>query len=102
MITGRVIAGNAVAGVMVSTPAGGLVMANWIRFVPPVPLANVMAARSEPAPVSLVVVTVNVVADRLKHAKGNPRKAYRIECIFIKLRHFWVTSTVQESAEGSF
>src|SRR5438445_13851047 len=64
MTKGSVMSGNAEAGLMVWTPAP--VMPKWISSgTPPmlaVTLALEMAARSEPAPVSFVVVTLNVVA----------------------------------------
>src|SRR5438067_7784191 len=77
--------GNNEAGVMVRTPAGGSVMANWIVFVPPgIPLADVMAARSEPAPVSLVVVTMKVSA-RVAGAAGSPRSSPRIKILIFRV-----------------
>src|SRR5438067_258059 len=61
MMTGRVIAGNAEAGVIVWTFVPG--MLNWMMLVPPpVALADVIAARNEPAPESRVLVTVKVAA----------------------------------------
>src|SRR6266545_215631 len=60
MTTVPVIAGRAVAGVMVCTPLPG--MANSIRSDPALPLASRMACRSEPAPESLVLRTVKAVA----------------------------------------
>src|SRR5437899_4651253 len=70
--------GNGEAGVMVRTPAGGSVMANWIVLVPPaVALAEAIAARSEPAPVSLVVVTVNVSAEQGRTAAASKPDKYK-------------------------
>src|SRR5437867_9613961 len=100
MMTGRVIAGNAVAGVMVRTPAGGLVTANWIKFVPPVPLADVMAARSEPAPVSLVVVTMNGSAAQGRTAAAS--KPDKHKEIFVIILEVNVSYTAQESVWESF
>ena len=56
------IVGNGVSGVIVWTPAPGI--ANWIVCGPAVEFASRMACRSEPAPESLVFVTVNVAAAR--------------------------------------
>src|SRR5437762_6033388 len=91
MMTGRVIGGNAEAGVMVRTPAGGSVMANWIVFVPsaPLALASVIACRNEPAPVSLVVVTVKVAA-RAACAASKPRSSPRIK-ILVFIDFFLIT-----------
>src|SRR6058998_1596896 len=86
-MTGVVMNGNAEAGVMVRTPAGGSVMANWIVFVPsaPLALASVIACRNEPAPVSLVVVTVKVAAQPAC-AASNPISSPRISIlVFIDL-----------------
>src|SRR5438094_969826 len=96
MMTGRVIAGNAVAGVMVRTPAGGSVMANWIVSTPSVALASVIACRNEPAPVSLVVVTVKVAA-RAACAASNPRSSPRIK-ILVFIDFFLLTD--QDRAEN--
>src|SRR5437762_12932777 len=84
---GRVIGGSAVAGVMVRTPAGGSVMSNWIVSTTsaPLPLASVIACRNEPAPVSLVVVTVKVAAQPAC-AAGKPRSSPKIKIlVFIDL-----------------
>src|SRR5438552_17633862 len=89
MMTGRVIAGNAVAGVMVRTPAGGSVMANWIVSTSSVALASVIACRNEPAPVSLVVVTVKVAA-RAACAASNPRSSPRSK-ILVFIDFFLIT-----------
>src|SRR5436190_20229548 len=89
MMTGRVIAGNAVAGVMVRTPAGGSVMANWIVSTPSVALASVIACRNEPAPVSLVVVTVKVAA-WAAGAASKPRSSPRIK-ILVFIDFFLIT-----------
>src|SRR5438128_10860840 len=81
-MTGVVMNGNAEAGVMVRTPAGGSVMANWIVSTTsaPLALASVIACRNEPAPVSLVVVTVKVAA-WAACAAGNPRSSPRIKTL---------------------
>src|SRR5436190_22610755 len=85
-MTGVVMNGNAEAGVMVRTPAGGSVMANWIVFVPsaPLALASAIACRNEPSPVSLVVVTVNV-APRAACAASNPRSSPTINIVVFRV-----------------
>src|ERR1700736_5866864 len=64
MTTGWSISGSVEASVIVCTP--GPVMLNWIRFVMygggGFALESKMAWRSEPAPLSLVLVTVKVIA----------------------------------------
>src|SRR2546426_7056071 len=88
--------GNDEAGVMVRTPAGGSVMANWIVSTPSVALASVIACRNEPAPVSLVVVTVKVAA-WAAGAASKPRSSPRIKIlVFIDL--FLITD--QDRAEN--
>src|SRR5437667_6008644 len=56
MITGSVIVGSADAGLIVWTPAPG--MLKLIVSVPGVLLAQLIASRSEPGPVSLVPMTI--------------------------------------------
>ncbi len=58
MVTASVIVGSGVAGVMVCAPAPGI--AKLIRSSPARPFASRMAWRSDPAPLSLVLVTTNV------------------------------------------
>jgi hypothetical protein len=61
MTTGVVIVGRTVSGLMVLTPVPG--MLNWIVLGPGVAAFEAtMAARSEPVPVSAVLVTVKVLA----------------------------------------
>src|SRR4029077_2319963 len=64
MTTGWSISGSVEASVIVCTPEPG--MLNWIRFVMfgggGFALESKMAWRSEPAPLSLVLVTVKVIA----------------------------------------
>src|ERR1700726_2021764 len=64
MTTGWSISGSAEASVIVCTPEPG--MLNWIRFVMfgggGFALESRIAWRSEPAPMSLVLVTVKVIA----------------------------------------
>src|SRR2546426_6208573 len=81
--------GNDEAGVMVRTPAGGSVMANWIVSTPSVALASVIACRNEPAPVSLVVVTVKVAA-WAAGAASKPRSSPRIK-ILVFIDFFLIT-----------
>src|SRR5207249_4317009 len=77
-----VMNGNGEAGVMVRTPAGGSVMANWIVSTTsaPLALASAIAWRKEPAPVSLVLVTVKVAA-RVAGTGSNPRSSPRIKIL---------------------
>src|SRR5437588_654966 len=60
MITGSVILGKSLAGMIVWTPDPGM----WKVIVsrPGFAFAKVIASRNEPAPESAVVVTSNVVA----------------------------------------
>jgi hypothetical protein len=67
IVRASVTSGSAVAGWMVWTPAPG--MAKAIASVPALPLASVMAWRSEPAPESAVVVTVKVAAGERRAAR---------------------------------
>ena len=60
MVTGWVMVGSTVSGLIVWTPVPG--MLNWMMFGPVVPFELRMAWRSEPVPMSLVLVTVNVLA----------------------------------------
>src|SRR5436190_20592242 len=60
MITGSVIDGRDVVGLMMCTPLPG--MLKLIVSVPGVLLAQLMASRSEPAPVSLVFTTAALQA----------------------------------------
>src|SRR5438445_11085807 len=63
MITGWSISGSDEASAIVCTPEPG--MLNWIRFVVfgggGLALESRIACRSEPAPLSLVLVTVKVI-----------------------------------------
>src|SRR5829696_212905 len=59
MLTASVISGNGEAGEMVWAPLPG--MSNSMASAPGVALASRIACRSEPAPESLVLVTVKVV-----------------------------------------
>src|SRR5439155_6584792 len=93
---GVIMNGNGEAGVMVRTPAGGSVMANWIVSTTsaPLALASAIACRNEPAPVSLVVVTMTVAA-RVAGAASNPRSSPRIKIlVFIDLAS-WRDQPVQ-------
>ena len=58
MMTGSAKVGNGVAGVIVCTPDPG--MLKLMRLIPEVALDVCIAHRSEPSPVSLTVVIVNV------------------------------------------
>ena len=60
-MTGCVIAGSPEARWIVWTPEPGI--AKTMRSSPKLPFASRMACRSDPAPESLVLVTVNVAAD---------------------------------------
>ena len=55
------IEGRRVESVIVWTPEPGI--ANWIVCGPALPLASRIACRSDPAPESLVLITVNVAAE---------------------------------------
>src|ERR1051325_1234988 len=72
MMTASVIEGNAEPGVMVCAP-----VPIWKLMVstPLVALASRMAWRSEPAPLSLVVVTTNVAPGVARPCKTIARKA---------------------------
>jgi hypothetical protein len=63
MVTGWVMVGRTVSGLMVCTPVPGMV--NWIRLVVPAgggfAFELRIAWRSEPAPLSLVLVTGKVI-----------------------------------------
>ena len=59
MITGFVMVGKALAGWIVNGPVA---MLKLMLSVTPSPFASKIACRKEPAPVSLVLVTVNVAA----------------------------------------
>src|SRR2546422_1263556 len=85
-MTGSASCGTADAGVIVCTAGGRLVsMANVIVSSPLVALASVIACRNEPAPVSLVVVTVKVAAQPAC-AASNPISSPRIKIlVFIDL-----------------
>ncbi len=60
-MTPSVICGSGEAGAIVWTPDP--TMLNSMVSAPTLPLASVIACRSEPGPVSAVVVTVYVVAE---------------------------------------
>src|SRR5262245_41887272 len=60
MTTGDVIVGSVVSTSIVCTPLPGIL--KWIVSVPAFVLASVIAWRSDPAPLSAVLVTVYVVA----------------------------------------
>ena len=60
IVTGSVISGRADAGEMVWTPAPGI--ANTMMSAPGFALASRIAWRSDPAPLSAVLVTVSVAA----------------------------------------
>src|SRR5216683_2178294 len=73
------------AGVIVfNVPSKGR-MLNWITLVPEPPLAEVMAVRSEPAPLSSVLVTVNVAALH-ERATAVSRPAKHKEILVITLK----------------
>ena len=59
MMTASVIVGRAVSGVIVCVPVP--TMLKLMRSSPRVALANVIASRNVPAPVSALLVTTNVV-----------------------------------------
>ena len=79
MITGSVMPGSAEAGMMVWTPAPEIL--KWISSGTPlllaVALALEMASRSEPAPMSRVLVTVNVVAAQGRAAAAIKPKEHK-------------------------
>src|ERR1041385_7610249 len=62
MVTGSVMTGSGVAGVMVFTAPFSGVMAKRMKSSPAVALAFEIAARKEPTPTSLVLMTVKVSA----------------------------------------
>src|SRR3989442_1046307 len=76
MVTGSVMYGSDESGVMVCTPVPE--MLNAMRSVPAVPLALVMAQRSEPSPLSLVLVTVNVAAVAANDKASHPTRKKRV------------------------
>ena len=101
-MTGRVIVGNCVTGVIVCNVFVGR-MLKTIKFVAPgAPLADVIAARNEPAPLSLVVVTVNVAADKVRQTLGSTRREHKTGKAFVKLEHIWFTPPVQGFTNRSF
>ena len=59
MMTDRVIVGSGVSGVIVYGPAGGMLKMIVGGVVPKTVFALSIACRSEPAPLSLVLVTTN-------------------------------------------
>ena len=66
MITVPVIVGSAEATVIVCGPAPA--MLNEIVSVPPIAFASMIACRNEPAPLSAVLVTVNVASKPSSHS----------------------------------
>ena len=71
MLMLALMAGNGVAGTVMVCPARPAAKA----IVPPAALASVIACRSDPAPLSAVVVTVNTAANAglapIRHALNN-------------------------------
>src|SRR5262245_46104107 len=83
MMTGEVIVGSAVGTSIVCTPLPAMLKA--IVSVPPLALASVIAWRSDPAPLSVVLVTVYVVAeaaaapsDNIRTIRAKTRGAYEV------------------------
>ena len=69
IVTGLVITGSAVAGTIVWTPEPTMLKA--IVSAPAAALASRIAWRSDPAPASSMLVTVNVAADKDPASKAS-------------------------------
>src|SRR5260370_30340727 len=91
MITGREMFGNCDRGAIVFTDPSKGGMSNWIRLVHEPLLAQVMAARSEPDPLSLVLVTMLVLEARQGRVaaatKADKYKEILLSMIFLAADH---------------
>src|SRR5678815_3035668 len=83
MVSGSVMAGrapDALLGVIVFSPAGKMLKS--ITSAPALAFASIIAWRSDPAPVSAVVVTVNVAPSEVKLASSGAHRRNK-RCLYM-------------------